>query len=506
MKHNAADGLFTKPSTLNPVTSIGKVRMRLIKITGLAFLVTAFVTQAQPQAHAAFFSPAYLTTKQERELGKKLLLFVKKHYVLIEDPSIVNYVNRIGQQIVVQLPASPFDFHFYILKEDVYNAFAAPAGHVLINSGLLAAMESEEELAGIVAHEIAHVLCRHISKQIERQKKIGLATLAGVLTGIFLGGSATTAGAITTSSIAAGQSLSLKYSRENETEADQVGLKYLTKAGYGGGGLLKILQKIRAKRWFGPEYIPSYLSTHPAIETRMAYLDTWIQTHPEAAKSVRPVDPTGFPKVRTKLIALYGDAGAAHGTFDSQLRKNPEDALAYYGKGLVLDRDGKKEEAIENLKKALQFRPLDSDILRDLGKTYFHNGDYASALKTLRGALAFSPKDPEGWFLLGRAQMEMGDLQGALDSFKTLVNTAPDYLPGIYYLGETYGKLGNLVEAHYHLGIYYKERGRIKNAKFHLNRALNLVAKDAKRRLTIEKAIKELSGAQGHDHNEKSAW
>jgi len=480
--------------------------MRLTRIAIAALLIISITIGSGSEAYPFPSSYICLTTKEEKELGKKLMLYVKKHLVLIEDPSVVNYVNTIGQHIVAQLPTPPFDFHFYIIKEDVYNAFAAPAGHVFINSGLLAAMESEEELAGILGHEIAHVLCRHISKQIERQKKIGLATLAGVLTGIFLGGSATAAGAITSSSIAAGQSLSLKYSRENEAEADQVGLKYLTKAGYGGGGLLKILQKIRAKQWFGPEDIPSYLSTHPAIDTRMAYLDTWVQTHPERAKSVRPVDPTGFRKVHTKLIALYGDAGAAQGIFDSQLRKNPEDALAYYGKGLVFERDGKKEEAVENLKRALQLRPLDADIVRDLGKTYFHMGNYASALKALNGALAFSPKDPEGWFLLGRAQMEMGDLQGALDSFKTLVNTAPDYLPGTYYLGETYGKLGNLGEAHYHLGIYYKERGRFKNARFHLNRALNLVGKDTERRLTIEKALKELSGTQGHDHNEKSAW
>ena len=480
--------------------------MRVTRIAVVALLIISTAIRSASGGYVFPSSRTYLTSNEEKELGKKLMLYVKKHLVLIEDPSIVNYVNRIGQHIVAQLPSPPFQFHFYVIKEDVYNAFAAPAGHVFINSGLLAAMDSEEELAGILGHEIAHVLCRHISEQIERSQKIGLATLAGVLTGIFLGGSAAAAAAISTSSIAAGQSLSLKYSRENEREADQVGLKYLAKAGYGCGGLLKALQKIRSKRWFGPEDIPSYVTTHPAIEARLAYLDTWILTHPEEANSDRPVDPTDFHKVHNKLVALYGDKDAAYGIFESQLRKDPEDALAYYGKGLVLTRDHKWQNGVENLRRALEMRPLDSDIVRDLGKTYFHMGDYASALKTLKGALAFSPEDPEGWFLLGRAQMEMGDLQGALDCFKTLVNTAPDYLPGTRYLGETYGKLGNDGEAHYHLGIYNQKKGEFKIAEFHFKRALNLLAKDGERRQAIEKALKELSGSQGHNRNEKSAW
>ena len=476
------------------------------RIAIVALLITVITVQSGFSAYPFSFSHNCLTTKEERELGKKFMLHVRKSLVLIEDPYIVNYVNRVGQRIVAQLPTMPFDFHFYVVEQDVYNAFAGPAGHVFVNSGLLSAMESEEELAGILGHEVAHVLSRHISKQMERAKKIGLATLAGVLAGVFLGGDAAATGAITSGSVAAGTSLSLKYSREHEIEADQVGLKYLTKAGYSGGGLLRTLEKIRAKRWFGPEEIPSYLSTHPAVEARMAYLDTWMQTHPEAAQQVHSGDPADFRKVRVKLIALYGDPGTAHGTFDSQLRNDPDDALVHYGKGLALNRDNKKGEAVEHFKKALQWRPLDLDILRDLGKTYFQMGDYASALKTLRGALAFSPKDPEGWFLLGRAQMETGDLAGALDSFKTLVGTSPDYLQGIYYLGETYGRLGRLGEAHYYLGIYYKKKGRLKNARFHLNRALNLLAKDDKKRPTIEKALKDLSGSAEYDRNEKSAW
>jgi predicted Zn-dependent protease len=480
--------------------------MRFSRIVIVAVLMIMIAFQGNFEANA-FPSPvASLTAQDERKLGKKLMLYVRKNYVIIEDPSIANYVEKVGQQIVAEIPALPFEFHFYVIEEEVYNAFAGPGGYVFINSGLLAAMESEEELAGIIAHEVSHVLCHHISEQMQKAKKINIATMAGVLAAIFLGGGADTTSALATGSLATGQSLALKYSREHEVEADQVGMKYLVKAGYGGEGLLRTLGKIRSMRWFGPEDVPTYLTTHPAVEARMAYLDTWIQTHPKEAESVRPIDPVEFRKVRTKLVALYGDAEDALGTFDSELRRDPENALAYYGKGVLLDREGHRKEAVDNLKKALQQRPLDPDIVRDLGKVYFHMGDYEIALKTLEGALAFRPEDPEGWFLLGRSQAEMGDLDGALDSFKTLLGNAPHYLPGIYYLGETYGKLGNFGEAHFYLGFYYMEKGRFKNAEFHLNRALDLLPKGTVKRETVEKALKQISGAKENDHKKQSAW
>ncbi len=478
--------------------------MKLIRTGILTILTLSFVSSCAVQANAALFATMNLTTKEERELGKEFMIYVTKNRTLIKDPDIVEYVGKIGQRILAQHPSPPFEFNFYIVKEDVYNAFAAPAGHVFICSGLLGAMESEEELAGILSHEIAHVSSRHISERIARAKKIGLATLAGVLTGIFLGGGDVSAG-IATGSIAAGQSLSLKFSRENEMEADQVGLKYLTKAGYTGNGLLDILGKIREKQWFGSGEIPSYLSTHPAVEARMAYLDTWIQTHPKHGTLSAPRDETKFNKVRAKVIALYGDKMSAHNTFDALLRKNDKDALALYGKGLVLGREGKRDEAVETLTMAAQLRPLDADILRDLGKAYFNMGDYVHALKTLRGALAFNAKDSEGHFLLGRAQMETGDLQGALKTFTRLLDTNPDYLQGTYYLGEVYGKLGNLAEAHYHLGMYYNKKQRLDNARFHLNRALKLFAKDPARQKAIKEALKGLEGHPRRDRSEKTA-
>jgi predicted Zn-dependent protease len=304
---------------------------------------------------------------------------------------------------------------------------------------------------------------------------------------------------------AVGQTISLKYSREDETEADQVGIKHLTKTGYGCEGLIEVFGKMRDKRWYGPDDIPDYMSTHPALETRMAYLDTWVQTHPEEARSARPIDPTDFNKARTRLIALYGDAYLAGKTFSEEIQEDPKNAFAYYGQGLLFGRMDREKEAVKYLKEAIQRRPLDPDIYRDLGKTYFQIGDYSNALNVLKGVLAYSPQDPEAWFLVGRAQMETGDLQGAVGSFETLMKISPENLSGMYYLGQVYGKQGNLEEAHYYLGIYYQRKGEFKNATFHLNRALKLISNDDERKRAIEKALKEVSESQRGDRNGKSA-
>ncbi|MGA6927415.1 MAG: M48 family metalloprotease, partial [Desulfosarcina sp.] len=128
-----------------------------------------------------------LTIQEERELAEEFMAVVRTQFPLIEDTIIVNYVNQLGQRILAAVPPQPFDYQFHVLREDVYNAFATPAGHIFINSGLFAALESEEELAGIIGHEIAHVTCRHISDRIESSKKIGMATLAGMVAGVLLG-------------------------------------------------------------------------------------------------------------------------------------------------------------------------------------------------------------------------------------------------------------------------------------------------------------------------------
>ena len=435
-----------------------------------------------------------ISVKKEEEMGREFMRVVLEHFELIEDPFIVNYVNKIGNKIVLALPPQPFNYHFYIIKEDTYNAFASPAGNIFINSGLFEAMENEEELAGILSHEIAHVVCRHISQRIERQSKIGLITLAGIAAGIFLGleGAGTASSALTLGSVAAGQSISLAYSREDEIQADQLGLKYLNKAGYSGAGLLTMLKKIRSKQWFGSDQIPTYLTTHPASEDRIVYIGSWLETSEKPSGQVFNIDPYDFQTTHMRFVSMHGEESIVLKKFETRIAESPSDSMALYGYGLVLARTGNLKDAEINLKKALEKRAFDSHLLKDLGRIYFLDGRYEEALKTLEASLSIAPDDMECLFFLGRTQTGLGRYGNAENTFEKLIEKDPDYNQALYFLGDAYGRHGRMADAHYYLGLYYKNEGDFKNAEFHLKRALK--TNDPDKKLKIKEILKEISG------------
>jgi len=434
-----------------------------------------------------------ITVKEEEELSREFMKYVLEHVELIEDPLIVNYVNNVGKRIISAIPPQPFTYHFYIIKDNVYNAFASPAGHIFINSGLFEAMDNEEELAGILGHEIAHVACRHISQKIERSKKIGLATLAGIAAGIFLGtgGAATAASAVTVGSMAAGQSIALAYSREDEMQADQLGLEYLTKAKYSSLGLLSALKKIRSRQWFSSDQVPTYLTTHPAIENRIAYISSRLGNNTEPKSQASSKACYDFEIAHTRLVAMYGDESIALRKFETYIEKDPESHLAHYGYALILARTGNRKEALAHLKTALEKSAFDPNVLKDLGRIYFLDGQYPEALNSLKGAASIAPDDPENLFFIGRTQIELGKLKEATSTFEKLIAKNPDYTMALYFLGNVYGKLGKLEDAHYFLGIYYKDKQNYKNAMFHLNRALKTIT-DPDKRSKIEGLLKEI--------------
>ena len=440
-----------------------------------------------------------LTIKEEEDLSRQIMSVIFNYYEWIDDPVVDDYINTLGYRLLAYLPEVIFRYRFYVIKADAFNAFAIPGGKIFINSGLLNVMENEDELAGILSHEIAHVFCRHISQKIERSKKVSMATLAGAAAGMLLGtatGSGEAAQALTMGSMAAGQTAELAYSRENEIQADQVGLDYLNKAGYGAEGLLEILKKMRSAQWFGSETVPTYLMTHPAVDDRIAYVDTWLATHPKKPEAASKTRNVNFERVQALVLTRYGDEKTVLANLEAAVRTDPQDALAHWRYGLILARVGRHDEAIDQIKIALTKRAFDTRILADLGRIYYLDGQYQKAVTILQNVHKRKPDDLECILFLGRSQMELGQFKAASDYFYSLLKKHPAYAQGYYLLGQSLGKEGNLGEAHYYLGIFYLRKREFKSATVHFKKALKNTD-DIERKQKIEEILAKLNKAAG---------
>jgi len=461
-----------------------RLKIDYIKILSwfLAFLI---FTCSVPKAEA-------ITISEEEKLATEFMGYVKKTNRIITDPDIDEYINRIGKKIAKEFPNPPFQCNFYVFKEDAYNAFAGPGGHVFVNSGLIEVMDSEDELAGILGHEISHVYLRHISNRIEYSQKVSIGSLAGIVAGILLGvgGAGAAASAITAGSMAAGQSLTLAYTRENEVQADQIGLGYINDSGYSSSGLLESMTKIRAKQWFGSKQIPTYLLTHPANEERMSYIKAWVDEHEKGKKFSGSTDPAAFKRIKARIMGLYGDSNIVMKQFESLLSKNPGDENIIYGQALAYWRMGDYDKAMENMRRLLKKNAFDPDYMRDTGIIQFSKGNTDAAFAALsvpgrRGTDALRS------LYLSRAYMAKEKYPEAERILSMLIKDKANFEDGFYYMAEVSEKLGKNGFSHYYLGVYESMIGRAKQTVYHLDRAMPSLASYPDMKKNAEELLRE---------------
>ena len=204
----------------------------------------------------------FTSLEKEIALGRQLAAEVERQVKLIDDPTISEYVNRVGQNIVRNSDAK-VPFTIKVVESDEINAFALPGGFFYVNSGLILAADDESELAGVMAHEIAHVAARHGTENAAKAQIVNIATIPL----IFLGGPAgfgirQAAGVLIPLQF-------LNFSRKDEAEADYLGLQYLYKTGYDPGAAVSFFEKLQAKETAKPGTISKMFRTHPPTEERI---------------------------------------------------------------------------------------------------------------------------------------------------------------------------------------------------------------------------------------------
>jgi predicted Zn-dependent protease len=240
----------------------------------------------------------FYSLEREIALGKGLAQEVERQAKVIDDPIIAEYVNRVGQNLVRNSDAK-VPFTIKVLDTEEVNAFALPGGFFFVNSGLILKAESEAELAGVMAHEIAHVAARHGTKQATKGDILQIGTIPLMMMGGWTGYAIYQAAGI---AIPMGF---LTFTRANEREADHLGLQYLYKTGYDPTSFVDFFEKIETLEKKKPGSIAKVFSTHPMTDDRIKAAQDEIQKD-LAPKPEYVVNTSEFNDVRQRLAMMHG--------------------------------------------------------------------------------------------------------------------------------------------------------------------------------------------------------
>ncbi len=257
--------------------------------------------------------------EKEIALGRQLAEEVERQAKVITDPVVSEYVNRIGQNLVRNSDAK-VPFTIKVLDNDELNAFALPGGFFFVNTGIIRLAESESELAGVMAHEIAHVAARHGTRQASRAEITNWATIPLIFMGGW-GGYAVRQ--------AAGLALPvtfLKFSRGFEEEADFLGVQYLYKTGYDPNSMITLFERLQAQEKKKPGALSKAFSTHPPTQDRIKKIQQAInEVLPNKAEYA--LNTSEFDEVRQRVQKLTGSKKAAEEPGRPTLRRKPADKI-----------------------------------------------------------------------------------------------------------------------------------------------------------------------------------
>ncbi len=349
-----------------------------------------------------------VTSAQERRMGDGADREIRAVLSLIDDPVVLGFLNDLGQSLVRHLEPQPFVYRFRIVEDPTLNAFALPGGYIYFNSGTILAAADLDELAGVMAHEIAHAKRSHVARLAEKQ---AIPSLLASLLGI---GAAVATGDPAAMIVAQGvnESLRLSYTREFEAEADSVGTVFMVRAGYDPMGMADFFDRLMAQKESRPGFqIPPYLLSHPRTEQRLsdaaqrarattitgkadpalaaqfarvqARLALLLRERRTTLPSNRPAPDMKITRAaldRAERLASAGDRTGAAEVLAEAERREPNDPRVPFREGELLAADGRAPEAIAAYRRALLLDPAIALTYYRIGQLYQKQGDRVNAV------------------------------------------------------------------------------------------------------------------------------
>ena len=398
-------------------------------------------------------SSAIVSPQQEHQLGRAWLSLVRGQVSQLDDPQLKDFVETSVYRLSETSQLQDRRLEFVLLNSPQINAFAAPGGIVGVNGGLFLYAQTEAEYASVMAHELAHLSQRHFARGLEAQQRMQIPVMAGLLAGIVA--AAAGAGDLGIAAIASTQAAAMqeqrRFSRQNEQEADRIGLVNLEKAGFDPRAMPSMFERLMRQYRYDRKP-PEFLLTHPVSESRIA--DTRNRAEQYNASGI--TDSVRYQLMRARVQLIYEETpGVAAKRFRNMLDENPQLEAARYGLAIALIKSGQHKEAREALQPLLAKSPNDvtynlAHVELDMAANRL--GDAQSRITRLLTLYPNNYPVNQAHIDLLMKQVRTQEAERALDDMLKSRGKDPDVW---YQVAEVRGLSGNTIGLHQARGEFF---------------------------------------------------
>ncbi|MFZ4702187.1 MAG: M48 family metalloprotease [Candidatus Methylumidiphilus sp.] len=431
------------------------------------------------------------TPTQEKQLGEAFFRSLHGQVEVSEDAEVAEYIQSIGQKLAANSDNPTQSFHFFVVDDNNINAFAGPGGYIGVNSGLMLVTEAESELASVLGHEIAHVTQRHLYQAFQAQGRIQLismaAMLAGMLIGSKIGGSSNGSQPYCTArnqgcqpSVNAGQGLAMaamgagtqamiNFTRDNEAEADNVGMQILSRSEFDPRSMPTFFERMQQSTRFAGHQTPEFLLTHPVTVSRISDSRDRSEKFPYRQFPDSLTYQLIRAKLRVQSLRNPKEAvGYFHGIYNQGTKQQQD--VTRYGLALALVANNRAEEGIKLLQELTAEYPYQSHFINALAKSEMDRGSVVKAMEIYATARERFPENSAIRLNYARALLVVKKSEPARRILEELVHGF--VTPDIYeMLAQAYSGLGNEAESHRYLGEAYYADGQTNVGILHMKLA-----------------------------------
>lgn len=433
-----------------------------------------------------------MTLEEERELGQEFMRAVRQKLKLIEDPLIDDYVQNLGQRLVSQLDNVSHNYQFFVVDEGSINAFAGPGGYIGVHSGLIFATKTEDELASVLAHEIAHVSQRHLVRSVEQQSNLALPALAAVFAAILLGGGDADIGeALIAGTMAGSIQSQLNFSRNHEAEADNVGIDIMAKAKYDPRYMAVFFETLLSTQRYTEANLPEFILTHPLTASRIAEAKARAESYPKPSTHKYKLN---YDLIKSRIHYLIKSKDR-YSTTPNVVDSGERSGLA------PIDRyrqalDDIQHRQFEPARKLLQqLRSQDQSriiYIVSQAELELDSGKPNRAINILSDALLNYPGNRPLTELYADALIQGKQPEKARVVLEKHLQSGPHNEKLYQALALSAKQSGKLSEAYEALANYHLLKGETSTAIEHLERAIATSPSDIKRRLVLATQLKKI--------------